>query len=198
MIIPQLFQKWLNHRLSEVNRRVVQNDFHVSSSKLELPEGDSGSKQGRQGIVSAIIFLLFLFSPAWGAALGYFVFDNFYEGGRAKALGVAAGMTFTPAIMFLGLIVFGGLSIMLKNGQGLQEGSPTGNELEKSAIPWCSNGHPLNHRDDTCICGSVAVLACPNGHQIIEAEQRRPNHCRICGAAYPWAPVRVDRETLSV
>ena len=196
MIIPQLFQKWLNHRLSEVNRKVVQDALPLPVRKLKLPEGEAGTKQGLQGIVSAIIFLSFLFSPAWGAALGYFVFDDFYQGSRAKALGVAAGMTFTPAIVFLGLIVFGGLSVILGREQGLQEDSPPGDEIEKSVIPWCSNGHPFSYIDGTCICGSGAVLACPNGHQIIEAE-RRPNHCGVCGAAYPWAPVRVG-ETLRV
>ncbi len=195
MIIPQLFRKFLNHRLSEANRRVVQEAPRLPGSKLELPEWKAGTNQPQHGILSAVIFLSLIFSPAWGAALGYFLFDDFYQGDRAKALGVAAGMTFTPAIVFLGLIVFGGMSIMLGREQGLQEDSPPDSELEESVIPWCSNGHPFSHIDGTCICGSEAVLACHNGHQIIEAESR-PNYCRICGAAYPWAPARVDRETL--
>lgn len=197
MITPQLFRKWLNHRLSEADRRVVQEAPRLLGNKLELPDLEAGTEQARQGILPAIIFLSIILSPAWGAALGYFVFDDFYQGGRAKALGVAAGMTFTPAIVFLGLIVFGAMSIMLRREHGLQEDNPPDGENEKFVQPWCSNGHPFSHGDGPCICGSGAVLACPNGHQIIEAG-RRPNNCRICGEAYPWAPVRVDRETLNV
>ncbi len=194
MIIPHLFQKWLNYRLSEANRRVAQGAFHLPGGKLELPEVKAGTKQNRQGIVSSILFLAFLFSPAWGAAVGYFVFDDLYQGGRAKGLGVAAGMTFIPAIVFLGMLVLGGMSIMLRREQGFQNDSPPGKQPEKSIMPWCSNGHPFSLSDGTCICGSEAVFACPNGHQIVETE-RRPSYCRICGVTYPWAPVRVNRET---
>ncbi len=171
MIIPQLFQKWLNHRLSEVNRKVVQDALPLPVRKLKLPEAEAGTKQGLQGIVSAIIFLSFLFSPAWGAALGYFVFDDFYQGGRAKGLGVAAGMTFTPAIVFLGWLVIWGMSIMLRE-KGPQADSPRFRGLEAPIMPWCSYGHPFSQSDGTCICGSEAVLACPNDHQIIKADRR--------------------------
>ncbi len=44
--------------------------------------------------------------------MGHFVFANFYDGGRAKALGVVAGMTFTPAIVFFAIILFGGYIIL--------------------------------------------------------------------------------------
>ena len=34
---------------------------------------------------------------------------------RAKALGVAAGMTFTPAILYIAIIVLGGVVVLSRN-----------------------------------------------------------------------------------
>ena len=34
------------------------------------------------------------------------------DGSRAKALGVAAGMTFTPAILYIAIIVLGGAVVL--------------------------------------------------------------------------------------
>lgn len=34
------------------------------------------------------------------------------DGSRAKALGVAAGMTFTPAILYIAIIILGGVVVL--------------------------------------------------------------------------------------
>ena len=102
-----VFRRWLVRRLEESDRIASEETPYKQSLKLELPPLDETWEKPRYGFWSAMMFLALLSSPAWGAALGYFVFANFYDGGRAKALGVAAGMTFTPALMFAAIILFG-------------------------------------------------------------------------------------------
>ena len=105
-------RKWLMRRLAEADRIAAEETPYKPSLRLELPALDAEGDKPRYGFWSAIVFLSLLFSPAWGAALGYFVFANFYDGSRAKALGVAAGMTFTPAILYIAIIVFGGVVVL--------------------------------------------------------------------------------------
>ena len=105
-------RKWLMRRLAAAEQIAAQESHYQPSLQLELPALDTQGASPRYGFWSAIVFLSLLFSPAWGAAVGYFVFANLYDGSRAKALGVAAGITFTPAIVYLAIMVFGGLLIL--------------------------------------------------------------------------------------
>ena len=105
-------RKWLMRRLAEADRIAAEETPYKPSLKLELPPLDTQGGKYRYGFWSAILFLTLLSSPAWGAAVGYFVFANLYDGSRAKALGVAAGMTFTPAILYIAIIVFGGAVVL--------------------------------------------------------------------------------------
>ena len=105
-------RRWLMRRLEEAERIAAEETPYKPSLRLELPALDTHGEKYRYGFWSAILFLTLLSSPAWGAAVGYFVFANFYDGSRAKALGVAAGMTFTPAIVYISVIVFGGFLIL--------------------------------------------------------------------------------------
>ena len=105
-------RKWLMRRLAEAERVASEESPYRPSLQLELPPLDTQGEKPRYGFWSAVVFLSLLFSPAWGAAVGYFVFANFYDGSRAKALGVAAGMTFTPAILYIAIMVFGGFLIL--------------------------------------------------------------------------------------
>ena len=82
------FRRWLVRRLEEADR--------IAPEETPLC-----------GFWSAMMFLAPLSSPACGAALDYIVFANIYDGSRAKALGVAAGMNFTPALMFAAIILSG-------------------------------------------------------------------------------------------
>ena len=98
---------WLMRRLEEAALIAAQEPPYKPSMRLEMPDLDTTGEKLRYGFWSAILFLLLLSSPAWGAALGYFVFANFYDGSRAKGLGVAAGRTFTPAIVYIAIMLFG-------------------------------------------------------------------------------------------
>lgn len=105
-------RKWLIRRLAEAEETAAQESPYKPTQRLELPPLDPTGEKPRYGLWSALVFLSLLSSPAWGAAVGYFVFSNFYDGARAKALGVAAGMTFTPAIVFFAILLFGGYIIL--------------------------------------------------------------------------------------
>ncbi len=100
-------RKWLMRRLAEAEQIAAQESPYKPSLQLELPPLDPTGEKPRYGFWSAIVFLSLLSSPAWGAALGYFIFANLYDGSRAKGLGVAAGMTFTPAIVYIAIMLFG-------------------------------------------------------------------------------------------
>ena len=105
-------RNWLNRRLADAERMAAEETPYKPSLRLELPLLDTQGEKPRYGFWSAISFLSLLSSPAWGAAVGYFPFANFYDGSRAKALGVAARMTFTPALVYIATMVFGGLYIL--------------------------------------------------------------------------------------
>ena len=107
-------RKWLMRRLAEADRIASEETPYKPTLRLELPELDTTGEKPRYGFWSAIVFLSLLTSPAWGAALGYFIFSNFYDGSRAKGLGVAAGMTFTPAIVYAVIMLFGFYMIMAR------------------------------------------------------------------------------------
>ena len=110
------FRKWLMRRLADAEEIAAQETPYKPTQRLELPPlnrtGDHTGEEPRYGLWSALVFLSLLSSPAWGAAVGYFIFSNFYDGARAKALGVAAGITFTPAIVFFAILLFGGYIIL--------------------------------------------------------------------------------------
>ena len=110
------FRKWLMRRLADAEKIAAQETHYKPTQRLELPPLDRTGEEPRYGLWSALVFLSLLSSPAWGAAVGYFIFSNFYDGARAKALGVAAGMTFTPAIVFFAILLFGGYIILSRKG----------------------------------------------------------------------------------
>lgn len=61
-------------------------------------------------------------------------------------------------------------------------------------MPWCQDGHEMDAEDRFCsVCGKTLVTRCRNHHEIKVTPNLgggtpiRPNHCTVCGAAYPWA-----------
>ena len=179
-------QKWLAYRLAEVERRLEQDASRAPRAKLRLPLFDKSSAKPRYGPLAAIVFLSLLFSPAWGAFVGYFAFDRLYDAGPT---GLAIGMTFVPALVFVAIILFGGVLLLLREDRLAESiGSPKPEPLAP-AMTWCQNGYRFDSSDGTCVCGTRPVLACDNDHQLEPDADQRPNHCPECGVTSPWAAV---------
>jgi hypothetical protein len=98
--------------MEDAERISAEETPYKPTLRLDLPSLDAQGENPRYGFWSAVVMLALLASPAWGAAVGYFIFANFYEGSRANALGIAAGMTFTPAIVYVSIILVGGLLLL--------------------------------------------------------------------------------------
>ena len=189
MRLRRFLQKWLDYHLAEVERRLEQDVSRAPRAKLELPPLDKSSGKPRHGPLAAILFLSLLFSPAWGAVVGYLTFDRLYDHDRAGPIGLAVGMTFVPALVYIAILLFGGVLLLLREDRlGESTGLPTTERFDPG-ITWWENGHRVDSSNGTCACGTRAVLACDNGHPLGQDIDQRPNHCPECGVAYPWAAV---------
>ena len=193
MPLRRFLQKWLAYRLAEVERRLEQDASRAPRAKLQLLPLDKSSAKPRHGPLAAIVFLSLLFSPAWGAFVGYVAFDRLYDAGPT---GLVLGMTFVPALVFIAIILFGGVLILLREDRVGESIASPKTEPFAPGITWCQNGHRFDPNDGACVCGAGAVLACDHGHQLEQDIDQRPNHCPECGVAYPWAVVTAKLNNL--